>query len=969
MPLSFPRAQPPALLRAWVAGSCPAACRASKLRLHATSGSGAVLKCRHRVNAGPFDTPIARLTSQATKATATSVKLQFNYALRIAQRRTYCSYHSRERTMSDRDVLPAAVKPTHYALSISNLEFKNWTYQGVVRIDLDIKSAGTEVVLNVHQLSIKSARLDGGDEGSVSYDKENQRVILAFKEYQAGKHVLEVKFGGIMNNQMAGFYRSRYKPKVPAAAGVPRDDEYHYMLSTQFESCDARRAFPCFDEPNLKATFDFEIEIPEDHVALSNMLEKETRKSRDGWKVVSFDMTPVMSTYLLAWAVGDFEYIESFTEREYNGKKLPVRVYTTRGLKEQGRYALEHAGPTVDYFSKIFRIDYPLPKVDLLAVHEFSLGAMENWGLITYRTTALLFDEKQSDQRYKNRIAYLVAHELAHQWFGNLVTMDWWSELWLNEGFATWVGWLAVDHLHPEWNVWAQFVSESLQTAFQLDSIRNSHPIEVPVRNALEVDQIFDHISYLKGSSVIRMLSAHLGTETFLLGVSNYLKAHKYSNATTNDLWSALSSASGQDVNAFMDPWIRKIGFPVVTLTEEPNQLTVSQARFLLTGDVKPEEDETTWWIPLGLKEGGKTAAEVDAGALTAKKDVLRTANDEFYKLNVDQNGFYRTNYPAARLQKLGAQRAQLSTEDRIGLVGDAAALAQSGDGTTAAFLAMVEGFGDEKEYLVWQQMLSALGHIQSIFADVPGVKDGLRKFSLKLLTPATERVGWTFEEGESLLTGQLRALLIAQAGLAGHEGVIAEAQRQFKEFAKGDCNVIHPSLRSPVFRIAIKAGGREEYEAVKAFYKNTTAVDGKEIALQSMGRVQSAELARDLLNFAFSPAVAVQDRHSVGISLASNSAVRVEVWNFVKENWESKVYPELSGNMVVLERFLKSGLSKFASWEVKKDIEGFFEGKDQRGYDRGLGVVLDTIAGAAKYREREAEGIKEWLTKAGYIQ
>jgi len=229
---------------------------------------------------------------------------------------------------------------------------------------------------------------------------------------------------------------------------------------------------------------------------------------------------------------------------------------------------------------------------------------MENWGLITYRTTAVLFDEYASDQKYRNRIVYVVAHELAHQWFGNLVTMDWWNELWLNEGFATWVGWYAVDHLHPDWNVWGQFVTEGMQTAFQLDSLRTSHPIEVPVKNALEVDQIFDAISYLKGSSVIRMLASHLGVETFLKGVSDYLKAHTYGNATTNDLWTALSNASGQDVTTFMNPWITKIGFPVVTVAEEPGQISVKQNRFLTAGEVKPEEDETLWWIPMGLKTG-----------------------------------------------------------------------------------------------------------------------------------------------------------------------------------------------------------------------------------------------------------------------------------------------------------------------------------------------------------------------------
>lgn len=312
------------------------------------------------------------------------------------------------------------------------------------------------------------------------------------------------------------------------------------------------------------------------------------------------------------------------------------------------------------------------------------------------RTTAVLFDEKASDQKYKNRVVYVVAHELAHQWFGNLVTMDWWSELWLNEGFATWVGWYAVDHLHPDWDVWGQFVTDSMQSAFQLDALRTSHPIEVPVRNALEVDQIFDAISYLKGSSVIRMLAAHLTAETFLLGVSNYLKAHKYGNATTNDLWAALSEASGQDVNALMTPWIKKIGFPVVTVAEEPGQISLRQSRFLSAGQVKPEEDETTWWVPLGLKSG----SQVKSATLSVKEDTIREVDDSFYKLNSNQTGFYRTNLPPERLTKLGGQLDKLSVQDKIGLVGDAAALAVSGDGTTAGVLAFMEGFASETNYL-----------------------------------------------------------------------------------------------------------------------------------------------------------------------------------------------------------------------------------------------------------------------------
>lgn len=260
-----------------------------------------------------------------------------------------------------------------------------------------------------------------------TYNDKQQRATMVFEEEipPSAKASLKIKFSGLINHDMAGFYRSMYKPAVPAAASVPRDEQFHYMLSTQFEACDARRAFPCFDEPNLKATFDIAIEIPSDQVALSNMPVKESKETAPGKTLVSFDRTPVMSTYLVAWAVGDFEYIEAFTERRYNGKQLPVRVYTTRGLIEQGRWALEHAPKVIDYFSEQFEIDYPLPKSDILAVHEFTHGAMENWGLVTYRTTAVLFDEKLSDVRFRNRVAYVVAHELAHQWFGNLVTMDW----------------------------------------------------------------------------------------------------------------------------------------------------------------------------------------------------------------------------------------------------------------------------------------------------------------------------------------------------------------------------------------------------------------------------------------------------------------------------------------------------------------------------------------------------------------
>ncbi|KAF2002971.1 hypothetical protein P154DRAFT_520334 [Amniculicola lignicola CBS 123094] len=879
---------------------------------------------------------------------------------------------------SDRDILPSWIKPTHYVISIHDIEFGGgFTYQGTVAIHVDIKESFTDIALNAHQLKLNSAELKTKDGASkvvkdFAYDEKRQRVTLAFgdKVDYTGEAVLSIKFQGTINNIMAGFYRSKYKPKGDVPASVAKDNEFHYMFSTQFESCDARRAFPGFDEPNLKATFDVELEIPEDQVALSNMPEKSaTQGPKPGFKTVLFETTPVMSTYLLAWAIGDFEYVEAFTKRKYNGKSLPVRVYTTRGLKDQGRFALENCHQIVDYFSEVFQIDYPLPKVDLLAVHEFSHGAMENWGLITYRTTAVLFDEKTSADSYRNRVAYVVAHELAHQWFGNLVTMDWWSELWLNEGFATWVGWFAIDHLYPDWNVWGQFVTDSVQTAFQFDALRSSHPIEVPVYDGLEVDQIFDHISYLKGSSVIRMLSAHLGEKVFLQGVADYLKAHQYKNATTNDLWSALSKASGQDVNSFMDFWIRKIGFPVVTIAEEPGQIGLRQQRFLISGDVKPEEDETVWWIPLGLHTGSSASATSlhQIGALTKKEDTIRDVDDAFYQINKNLTGFYRTNYPPARLAKLGEARHHLTVQDKIGLVGDAYANAVAGYGATPGLLALVERFSDESEYLVWAQILGTVGNVRSVFSSNDEISESLKAYSLKLITPAVEEVGWEFKDGEGYLIGQLRAALILSAGLIGHKPTVEEAQRRFDAYTSGEKTALHPSLRKAIFSIAVKNGGEKAFQAVQDEFLSTTSVDGKEICLQSLGRVQSPELAQRFLSFIFSDKVAMQDKHSGTIALSSNSKVRIEVWNFIRENWDSKVHPTLSGNLVVLERFLRFGLNKFADDKVADDIKKFFEGKDTRGYNKGLDVIDDTIRSHAKYRARDEKVVAEWLKTNKY--
>ncbi|KAK9450798.1 peptidase family M1-domain-containing protein [Limtongia smithiae] len=890
--------------------------------------------------------------------------------------------------MADREILPATLRPRHYSLAVYDLDFVAFTYKGSVKIDVDVLETCSEIQLNVRELTIAEAAVSlelsktAADIKIDEFCTDEEKQIVTFKlseplPVEAARAAITISFSGVLNNKMAGFYRSKYTNTAGEEA---------YMYSTQFEATDARRAFPCFDEPALKATFDFSITLPEKWTALSNMPEVSSKVPEDGkkagiasteLKTVTFATTPIMSTYLLAWAVGDFEYVEAFTDRLYNGKKIPVRVYTTTGLAKQGEFALQNAYKIVDYFSDIFEIDYVLPKVDLLACHEFSHGAMENWGLITYRTTALLFDPETSDAKYKNRVSYVVAHELAHQWFGNLVTMDWWNELWLNEGFATWVGWLAIDFLYPDWDVFSMFVSESLQGALTLDALRQSHPIEVPVKSALDIDQIFDAISYLKGASSIRMISSHLGVKTFLKGVSNYLKKHAYGNATTKDLWDAVGAESGIDVNGIMDDWITKIGFPVVTVTETPAGISLRQDRFISAGDVKPEENETSWWIPLGIYTDGESAsAYAGVSSFASRETVLGGLGPkDFYKLNRNQTGVYRVNYPPDRLAKLGKAVDKLSVSDKVGLMADASAMALAGLGATSGILSFMCGLKEEQSFIVWSSMAELLDTMRSVWFEQPAaIRAGLNAMVRDITGPNVERLGWEFAEGEDFLTVQLRSLMIGLAGGAGDEAIVAGAKERFAKYVAGDKNAIHPNLRRAVFSIVLSQEGDSEeevtaaYEAVLKEATSSTSVDGKEIALAALGKVRSEALIERSLGLFFSGAIGLQDLHYLAVSLASNGKARWALWEFIKANWET-IYTSTSGNMVILDRFIRMSTNVFSSTKAYEDIEAFFADKDTRGFERSVGQVLDSVRGYAGWLSRDAEDVERFLAANKYIE
>ncbi|KAF2033830.1 hypothetical protein EK21DRAFT_108620 [Setomelanomma holmii] len=864
-----------------------------------------------------------------------------------------------------REVLPTNVKPIHYDLTLEP-NFEDFTYEGKVTIDLDVDEDTTSISLNTNEVTIHSTKVTTGDQTisdspTVSHDADSETTKVSFEKTisKGSKAKLTMTFSGILNDKMAGFYRSSFK----AANGSTT-----YLATTQMEPTDARRAFPCFDEPALKAKFTVTLVADDKMTCLSNMdvaSEKTVDSKVTGGKrkAVTFNPTPLMSTYLLAFVVGELNYIES------NAFRVPVRVYapTDRNI-EHGRFSLDLAAKTLAFYEKTFDSPFPLPKMDMIAIPDFSAGAMENWGLITYRVVDVLIDEKVSGAAVKERVAETVQHELAHQWFGNLVTMDFWDGLWLNEGFATWMSWYSCNIFYPDWKVWEGYVTDNLAGALSLDSLRSSHPIEVPVKRADEINQIFDAISYSKGSSVIRMISKYIGEETFMEGIRRYLKKHAYGNTETGDLWAALSDASGKNVGKVMDIWTKKVGYPVVTVTEGSDSIHLKQNRYLRTADVKPEEDEVLYPVFLGLRT--KDGVNEDLTLFDREAD-YNLKDLDFFKLNADHSGLYRTSYTPERLRKLGlaARDGLLTVEDKAGMIADAGSLAASGYQKSSGILSLLESFKSEPDFVVWQEITGRIGSLRGawLFEDQT-VKDALKQFQLDLVKDKAHALGWTFTENDGHIEQQFKSLMFGAAGIAGDEQITKASFDMLNKFKAGDKSAIHPNIRGSVYAIVLAQGGKDEYDVVVNEYKNAATADERNSALRSLGRAKSPELVQRTLDYALSEDVKGQDIYLPISALRGHQEGCNALWRWVKDNWdelERRLPPSLS----MLSSVVSMATSSFTHREHIKDIQSFFANKSTKGFDMSLSQSIDSINAKANWVERDAADVKKWLQEHKYLQ
>jgi puromycin-sensitive aminopeptidase len=855
-------------------------------------------------------------------------------------------------TSSTSHRLPANVRPVRYVIELAP-DLTSFTFSGSEKIGVQVAEPTREILLNAAEMEITAASVtlaDGTSIGaSASVDEDAERATLVLEsELPAGEAMLSLTFNGTLNDQLRGFYRSQYEGA---------DGETRYVATTQFEATDARRAFPCWDEPQAKAVFDVTLVVPSELVAVSNMPVASESPADDGKKAVRFEASPRMSTYLVVMVVGDLASVEATSS---NGTL--VRVFATRGKEEQGRFALENSLRILDYMNDYFGIDYPLPKMDHLAIPDFAAGAMENWGAITYRETALLFDPQNSAAQSRQRILEVVAHEMAHMWFGDLVTMEWWDDLWLNESFASWMGDKAVDFCYPEWEMWTQFVSMDTNSALSLDGLRSSHPIEASVDDPAEIRELFDAISYSKGGSVLRMLEDFLGAETFQRGLHDYLRAHEYGNARTEHLWSALADASGKPVTAIMNSWVKQTGYPVVDVDinrggAEP-VLGLRQQRFLYDYLLDGQLNSTVWQVPVSIGSAGNTGASLLMEDSFAS--VSLSATEGWIKVNAGQTGFFRANYSEDEWTRLrDAVAAQdVSAVDRLGLQNDAYALMRSGRLPATVFLSLAEAFAGETDAPVWGDFAANLKGLEGLLLDSPFI-DGYRSFGRSVFDRIVGSTGWDARPGEQHLDALLRSTVLGQHGGYGGAETITEAKRRFDAYLN-DPTSLHPDLRGLVFSLVAQSGDRSTYETLWKLQKDATLAEEKVRILGALTRFSDKALLQDLLDRSMGDEVRSQDTMIVVVQAAGNKDGRDLTWQFIKDNWAEFDRRYGKGGFAIMRIVGITG--GFTSMERHDEVERFFEEHPTPSAARTIQQSLERIRLSVRWLELNRDAVGSWL-------
>ncbi|XP_077524917.1 aminopeptidase N-like isoform X2 [Amblyomma americanum] len=864
--------------------------------------------------------------------------------------------------------LPRSLVPVHYDVELKPTLEGNFTFAGSVAILVKCATATSSVTLHVKDLNVSDVSVSEAAGSRMEHDKYDEDKSLQFlvislkRPLAAGSnYTIRMNFVGSLNDDLAGFYRSSY---------VDASGRKRWLAATQFQATDARRAFPCFDEPDMKATFTVTMVRPANMKALSNMPVSSTSDRPDGLKADTFQTTVRMSTYLLAFVVSDFE---SRGDNKF-------RVWARPNAISAVDYSLSIGPKILEFYEQYFSEKYPLPKTDMVALPDFNAGAMENWGLVTFRETALLFNQDDSSAGNKQRVAVVVSHELAHQWFGNLVTMEWWDDLWLNEGFATYVEYLGVDFVHKDWEMAQQFIGDELQPVMELDGLKSSHPVSVPVYNPDEIIENFDKISYGKGASIIRMMNFFLTEPIFRKGVSTYLKKRSFTNARQDDLWKELTMAQDEknrvDVKAVMDSWTLQTGYPLITVNRsyEAGTAMITQQRFLLDGS---EDNQTLWKVPLtytDARDPNWNATEPKMwfsdkyGTITD----LPTSKSQWFIANIQQVGFYKVNYDEQNwkllIDQLMTKHTDIHVINRAQLLDDVLDLARAGVVDYGLALDATQYLSKEESYIAWNPTASNLGFISRML-ETTEVYGKWKKYLLSLVKPNYDRLTWHEEEGESILTTFLRTDMYATACTLGYENCVSEALNYFRAWknSKAEKSPIKPNFRSFVYCTAIAHGNYDDWEFMWDMYNKTTVASEKVRRLQSLACSREPWVLNSFLMKSITPDSGVrrQDGAAVIGAVASTVFGRSLLFNFLLENWET-IYKTYSSGAFSLPRIFSSASGSIHSRFQLEMLAAFYEKhKDTvSAVGRTYKQTVEKAESNIRWKEKYYARIRDWINE-----
>lgn len=837
--------------------------------------------------------------------------------------------------------LPRHTKPSHYDIDL-DLDLETFTFTGSVGVDIDVVDETDALVLNSAEVEIKSASLSNEVEiTDIAYDDENETVTLTLASpLAAGTYRLEIEHSGIINDQLRGLYKS-----------VCRDGNGNELAlaTSQCQATDARRIFPCWDEPDFKATYQATMTVADGLEAYSNTAELERTPVGDGKVQFKFNKTMKMSTYLLAFIAGPFEATEPTVVRG-----TPIRVIVPRGNLHLTDIAMENAVFCFEYLSDYYGIPYPADKLDHIAIPDFAAGAMENVGLITYRDAYLVIDPDKASQGEKQNSLDVIGHEIAHQWFGNLVTMAWWEGAWLNEAFASFMELKATDAMRPEWKRWLAFQNQEVPWAMGTDQLASTRPIEFEVTHPDEVDQMFDAITYGKGSAVLHMLDEFMGVENFRKGVGDYLRKHSYGNTVTTDLWEGLDGASDHPVSAIMDTWVYQRGFPQIDVKVVKGGVELAQRRYLVIPD---ETDTTIWKVPIQLR-GSVDGKPFESKYLLEKDEAVVEIDGriDWIVANAGGFGFYRTNYSDDLFDALLRHIDHLGDNERYALVSDTLGFVRSSQISASHFLDLIAKFGHEEEHAIWSVITGGLALIEHHALDEAARPD-FETFVSELVGPALERLGWEVGDDESDLTRKLRGDLIATMGnLASDEATIERSRSVVADLLAG--NGVDPEVATAALSVYARHGGPEEYETLwKVYQESTTPLDQVRYLRTVAGVITQPE-AMSTLDKIVDGDIRTQDGFWVFARLLSGKA-GPEIWASARTRWDEVLaaMPGLTRNRVV------EGLPSLSQPEVAADVKSFFAEHPLPEASRALEQKLELLEANVKLRERETDEVTSYFS------